>query len=167
MRKRGDAPAPYVPPPITVRRLRPGDDAVLTHLATHNAGFGSIDEREELVPLTEAETVAFLADDRTATFVAFAGDEPVGFCYTSELYRRHTALRHLCIYELGVSERHRNQGIGQALLDAVADHARSQGIARGFVITNASNTAACALYEAAGAMRTADDDLIFGFTWLP
>ena len=165
-RKRDDAPAPFVPPPITVRRLRPGDDAILSYLATHNATFGAMDEREELVPLTEAETVAFLADDRTATFVAFSGDEPAGFCYTNELYRRHTALRHLCVYELGVSERHRNQGVGQALLDAVGDHARSQGISRGFVIANASNTAACALYEAEGGRRTADDDHIFAFSWM-
>jgi ribosomal protein S18 acetylase RimI-like enzyme len=157
--------APVIPPAITVRRLRPGDDAILTYLATHNAAFGTLDERAELVPLTEAETVAFLADDRTATFVAFSCDEPAGFCYTNELYRRHTALRHLCIYELGVSERHRNQGIGQALLDAVADHARGQGISRGFVIAHASNTAACTLYEAAGGVRTADDDLIFAFSW--
>ncbi len=164
-RKRDESFAPVIPPAITVRRLRPGDDAILSYLATHNASFGTIDERSELVPLTEAETVAFLADDRTATFVAFAGEEPAGFCYTNELYRRHTALRHLCIYELGVSERHRNQGVGQALLDAVADHARGQGIAQGFVIAHATNTAACALYEAAGGVCTADDDLIFGFAW--
>lgn len=163
-RDRGVAPA-VVPPPITIRRLRPGDDAVLSYLATRNATFGTVDEREALHPLSEAETIAFLADDRTATFVAFAGDEPVGFVYTNELFRRHTALRHLCIYEIGVSERFRNQGVGQALLDAVGDHARTQGITQGFVITNASNPAAAHLYEAAGGVRTADDDVIFGFSW--
>lgn len=157
--------AAAVPPPITVRRLRPGDDAVLAHLATHNPDFGTIDERAPLTPLPEAEAIAFLADDRTAMFVAFAGEEPVGFVYANELYRRHTALRHLCIYEIGVSERHRNQGIGQALLDALGDHARSQSIGQGFVITNASNTAATYLYEAAGGVRTADDDVIFAFNW--
>ncbi|HXH58988.1 GNAT family N-acetyltransferase [Iamia sp.] len=160
-----EAPPSAVPLPITVRRLRPGDDAVLVYLAEHNAAFGSLEEREPLEPLSEGETVAFLADDRTAAFVAFAGDEPVGFCYANELYRRHTALRHLCVYEIGVSERHRNHGIGQALLDSVADHARTQGISRGFVITNGSNHAAMALYEAAGGSRTRDDDVVFAFTW--
>lgn len=164
-RDRATTPAAAVPPPITIRRLRPGDDAVLGHLATHNADFGTVDEREALHPLTEAETIAFLADDRTATFVAFAGEEPVGFVYTNELFRRHTALRHLCIYEIGVSERFRNQGVGQALLEAVGDHARTQGITQGFVITNASNPAAAHLYESAGGVRTADDDVIFGFSW--
>ncbi len=163
-RKR-DAARAAVPPPITVRRLRPGDDGVLAHLATHNTDFGSVDERTPLNPLSEAETIAFLADDRTATFVAFSGEEPVGFVYANELYRRHTALRHLCIYELGVSERYRNQGIGQALLDALGDHARSTGIGQGFVITNASNSAAAYLYESAGGVRTADDDVIFAFNW--
>lgn len=165
-RDRGSVPAAAaVPPPITIRRLRPGDDRVLSYLATHNATFGTVDEREALHPLSEAETIAFLADDRTAAFVAFAGEEPIGFVYTNELYRRHTALRHMCIYEIGVSERFRNQGVGQALLDAVGDHARTQGITQGFVITNASNPAAAHLYESAGGVRTADDDVIFGFSW--
>lgn len=165
-RKRDTPPvAPDVPVPVTVRRLVPGDDHVLAHLATHNADFGTLDERSALTPLTPAESVAFLADDRTATFVAFAGEEPVGFCYANELYRRHTALRHLCIYEIGVSERHRGQGVGSALLEAVADHARSQGIAQGFAISNATNAAAVHLFEEAGGVRTADDDLIFGFSW--
>lgn len=164
-KRKRDRSASGVPPPVTVRRLGPGDDAVLTHLAVANAAFGALDEREPLQPLTEAETVAFLADDRTATFVAFAGDEAVGFCYTNELYRRHTALRHLCVYEVGVAERFRNQGIGAALLDAVGDHARSRGITQGFVITHASDSSAMSLYAAAGGIRTADDDVIFAFCW--
>jgi len=158
--------AANVPPPLTIRRLRPGDDAVLAYLSQENARFGTLEERQPLTPLPPGESAAFLADDRTATFVAFSGDEPVGFCYACELYRRHTMLRHLCIYELGVSERHRNQGIGQALLDAVADHARSQGISQGFVITNGRNPAATQLYESVGGVRTADDDVVFAFSWV-
>lgn len=166
-RSSGAAAAANVPPPLTIRRLRPGDDPILAYLANENARFGTLEERQPLSPLPAGESAAFLADDRTATFVAFSGDEPVGFCYACELYRRHTMLRHLCIYELGVSERHRNQGIGQALIDAVADHARSQGISQGFVIANANNSAATSLYEGAGGVRTADDDVVFAFSWIP
>lgn len=155
-----------VPPPLTVRRLRPGDDAIVAWLAAENARFGTLEERQPLTPLPPQETAAFLADARTATFVAFSGDEPVGFCYSCEMYRRHTVLRHLCIYEIGVSERHRNLGIGQALLEAVGDHARSQGITQGFVIANARNAAAVQLYESAGGQRTAADDVVFAFSWL-
>lgn len=165
LRPRSAPQAPPVPPPITVRRLVPGDEAILAHLARHNDRFGSMEERTELLPLNEADAFAFLRDDRTATFVAFSGDEPVGFAYACELYRRHTALRHLCVYELGVSDRHRKQGVGPALLDAIGDHARAQGIDRGFVITHTSNAAAMALYEKAGAQRTADDDAVFAFDW--
>ncbi len=153
-----------VPPPITVRRLRPGDDAVLTYLAQSNSQFGTVDERPSLEPLSQAETVAFLADDRTATFVAFAGEEPVGFCYANELYRRHSALRHLCIYELAVSDRHRGQGIGSALLEAVGDHARAQGIARGFVVASALDGPATALYDAAGATPNGNE-VVWAFSW--
>jgi ribosomal protein S18 acetylase RimI-like enzyme len=148
-----------------VRRLGPGDETILAHLAKHNDRFGSLEERVSLDPLPEDEAVAFLRDDRTATFVAFAGDEPVGFVYACEMYRRHTALRHLCIYEVGVSDRHRKQGIGPALLDAVGDHARAQGLERGFTITHTSNTAAMALFAEHGARRTADDDAVFAFDW--
>lgn len=156
---------PDIPPPISIRRLRAGDDAILTYLAEQNARFGIVDQRDPLPPLSGPESVAFLSDDRTITLVAFAGQEPVGFVYALELYRRHTALRHLCIYEIGVSDRHRNQGIGQALIDALGDHAESVGITRGFVITHASDTAAMQLYELAGGFRTSDDDVVFAFNW--
>lgn len=164
-RKQGEPALPDIPPPISIRRLRAGDDAVLTYLAEHNAAFGTVDEREPLAPLSGPESVAFLSDDRTITLVAFAGQEPVGFVYALELYRRHTELRHLCIYEIGVSDRHRNMGIGQALLDALGDYADGAGISRGFVITHASDTAALQLYEAAGGYRTADDDVVYAFHW--
>lgn len=159
------SPQGAVPPPVVVRRLRPGDEDVVAHLADRNDHFGTYEERDPLPRLDDADARAFLRDDRTATFVAFAGDEPVGFVYACELYRRHTVLRHLCIYEIGVSDRHRGQGVGQALLDAVADHARAEGIDRGFVITTTSNTAAMALYEAAGGQRAGDDDAVFAFRW--
>lgn len=157
--------ASAVPAPITVRRLLPGDEDILTHLARHNDRFGSMEERTELRPLLPGDASTFLADHRSPTFVAFAGEEPVGFLYACELYRRHTVLRHLCIYEVGVSDRHRNQGIGPALLAAVGDHARAQGIEQGFVITHTSNHAAMSLYAGAGGQRTAADEAIFAFTW--
>lgn len=164
MTRKREATLGAVPPPITIRRLRPGDDAVLTYLATHNADFGSIDERGPLEPLGQAETMAFLADDRTATLVAFSGEEPVGFCYVNEMYRRHSALRHLCIYELAVSDRFRGQGIGNALIEAVADHALAQGITRGFVVASASDAAAAELYGSSGGVSTGNE-VIFAFDW--
>ena len=157
---------PLARPTITVRRLRPGDDRLLAELAERNADFSAIDDGHDLEPLSANESVTFLADDRTATFVAFVGDEVVGFCYALELYRRHSALRHLCIYEVGVSSRHRNIGVGPALVEAVGDHARAQGITRGFAITHKSNPAAMGLFEGSGGVRTSDDDVVFGFTWV-
>lgn len=149
----------------TVRRLGPGDEAVLALLARDNDRFGSLEDRVALDPLPPAEAAAFLADDRTALFVAFVGDEPAGFVYTCELYRRHTVLRHLCLYEVGVADQHRGRGIGPALMAAVADHAKAQGIERGFTVTHTSNVAALALFAEAGGQRTADDDAVFAFDW--
>lgn len=161
---RSPAETPDVPP-VTIRRLHPGDEDVLAYLARHNDRFGGMKDRVELDPLEPADAFAFLRDDRTATFVAFVGDEPAGFVYACELYRRHSALRHLCVYEIGVSDQRRNLGIGPALLDAVADHARAQGIERGFVITQSSDRAAMALFEGAGGERTATDEVVFTFSW--
>lgn len=162
--RKSAAPPGAVPPPISVRRLCPGDDAVLAHLAEHNSRFGALDERPDLEPLSQAEAVAFLADDRTATLVAFAGDEPVGFCYANEMYRRHSALRHLCVYELAVAEHYRGQGIGAALLDAVGDHARSRGITRGFSVAPATDQSAESLFKASGAIAHGDE-VVYAFSW--
>lgn len=165
LRTRHSTAEPGATPDITVRRLRPGDEEILTHLARHNDRFGTRQDRVELEPLAPADAFAFLRDDRTATFVAFAGDDPAGFVYACELYRRHTALRHLCVYEIGVSDRYRNQGVGAILLAALGDHARAQGIERGFVVTRTSDPAAMALYAEAGGERGSGDEAIFTFTW--
>lgn len=157
----GEAAAPA----LSLRRLGPGDVDVLASLARDNSSFDTPDHRDALPPLSSHEATAFLSDERTLMFVAFADEQPVGFCYACVLYRRHTELRHLCVYEIGVSDRHRNMGIGQALLEAVSDHARSRGISRGFVITQASDGPAMSLYEQAGGVRGADDDVVFGFRW--
>lgn len=153
------------PAALKLRRLGPGDDEVLATLARDNASFGTPDERQALEPLRPHDATAFLADDRTIMFVASADSVPVGFVYACELYRRHTELGHLCVYEMGVSDRYRNLGIGKALLDAVADHARGRGISRGFVVTNASDRAAMAVYAEAGGVQGSDDDVVFGFRW--
>jgi len=55
------------------------------------------------------------------------------------------------LYELGVDERFRNQGIGKALVVAMADLARTSGCYGMWVLTDEDNAAAMHTYAAAGA----------------
>ena len=146
---------------IWVRRLGPTDSMVLARLARENGRFGHAVDRPPLEPLNPNDARTFLADERTICLVAFDNHDPVGFIYANELYRRHTILRHLCVYEIGVAEDHRDLGIGDKLMAALFEQARKRGIHHGFVITNASNREAMALYAAAGGVRGHDDDVVF------
>ena len=146
---------------IWVRRLGPMDSMVLARLARENGRFGHAADRPPLEPLNPPDARTFLADERTMCLVAFDGHDPVGFLYACELYRRHTLLSHLCLYEIGVAEDHRDMGIGDKLMTALGEQARKRGIHHGFVVTNASNREAMALYTGFGGVRGHDDDVVF------
>ena len=137
-----------------VRPLGPGDEAVLRGLALDGQRYeeaGSVEADE--VPLESADASAFLSDDRTHLLVAFADGEPVGFVVVNELLHRHTFTRLLLVYDIGVAVEHRRRGVGRDLLDAVRALAVERGIPEGFVLSEATNTAAMALYAVAGGVR--------------
>jgi len=115
------------PRQTTVRRLGPGDEAVVERLATRE-------------PRT-----ALLSDERTVFLAAFDGDEPVGFAFGYELPRRHGRPTELFVYELGVDERYRRRGIGRRLMEELL-----RGRAAAFVLTEPDNEAANALYASLG-----------------
>ena len=148
---------------IWVRRLGPPDLAVLTWLARNNARYGAPGDRPAQEPLSELDAKEFLADERTVCLVAFAGNDPIGFLYANELYRRHGELRHLCLYEIGVAEDQRGSGVGRQLFDALGAHAHKRGITHGFAVTNMSNRDAMSLFDKAGGHRGANDDVVFAF----
>jgi aminoglycoside 3-N-acetyltransferase I len=119
-----------------VRRLGPGDEDVVRTLA----------EREPQVGL--------LADEATIFLAAFDGKEPIGFVFGYELPRRHGVPSMLFIYELGVNEAYRRQGIATRLMTELEQIARSRGIGEGFVLTEPDNEAANILYESLGGERS-------------
>jgi ribosomal protein S18 acetylase RimI-like enzyme len=118
-------------PAQTIRRLGPGDEDVVRCLA----------ERE---PRT-----ALLADERTLFFAAFDGDHPVGFAFGYDLPRRHGKAAIRFVYEIDVDEPYRRQGLGRRLLEALLE-----GSEEAFVLTEADNEAANALYASLGGVRS-------------
>jgi len=122
----------------TIRRLRPGDEAVVRALA-------------EAEPQT-----ALLADDRTTFVVAFDGAEPVGFAFGYELPRRHGRPTIFFVYELDVDERYRRRGIGRRLMEELL-----RGREEAFVLTDAGNEPAMALYASLGGTRV--DSVMWDF----
>ena len=125
--------------PVDVRRLRPGDDdAVLA------AGHLFDD------PPDPGATARFLAEPGHHLLVAYSdADEPVGFVTGIETTHPDKGTE-LFLYELGVDEPARRQGVGTALVDALRALAVGRGCYGMWVLTEADNTAALATYRRAG-----------------
>jgi aminoglycoside 3-N-acetyltransferase I len=96
---------------------------------------------------TRPPHVELLEDKRTIFLVAFEDGDPVGFAFGYVLPRRHGPPATLFIYEIEVDERHRGRGIGGELMRRLA---RESGAEEGFVLTDADNAPANALYRSVG-----------------
>jgi ribosomal protein S18 acetylase RimI-like enzyme len=120
-------------------RLAPGDEGVVL------AGADLFD-----APPTEDRTARFLASEGHHLLVAVEGDRPIGFVSGVETTHPDKGTE-LFLYELAVHPDHRNQGVGRALVEELADLARSRGCYGMWVATESDNAAALATYLAAGA----------------
>jgi aminoglycoside 3-N-acetyltransferase I len=134
---------------IDVRRLGPGDEDLIRALAEDDA----------------PDAAALLRDERTFYVAALDGDRPVGFVFAHELLRRHGDPTMLFVYDLGVEEEYRRRGIATRLMRELESIARERGIRTGFVLTEAANDAAMALYESLGGVRPNDDDVMWDFEY--
>ena len=107
-------------------------------------------------------TERFLARDGHHLLVAYLDDVPVGFVSGVETLHPDKGCE-MFVYELGVDEPHRRRGIAKALLGELLHVARTRGCYGMWVPVEPDNTAAVAMYRAAGASgpRTAST-----FTWV-
>lgn len=85
-----------------------------------------------------------------AIFAAFDGEQIVGIVGVAR--EQPMKLQHkVFIWGMYVTPSHRNRGIGRQLLEKAIEHAsKTEGVLQAYLGVNAENSAAIALYKAAG-----------------
>jgi GNAT superfamily N-acetyltransferase len=149
---------------IHIRRLGPGDEAVLAALAQDNALFDVDGRSESETPLAPEQAAEYLANPAVLHWVAFArgdtpvgdtpvGDTPVGDTPVGDLFCLVVPLssgigREVLLYEMGVHTAWRRQGVGRALMNQLDAWMREHGVPDVWVL--ADNDDAAAFYHACG-----------------
>ena len=101
-------------------------------------------------PARHAEAERFVAMPGHFIFVAYEDGTPAGFVSGVEMIHPDKGAE-MFLYELGVDERFRGQGIATALVATLRDLARERGCYAMWVLTDDDNTAAVSAYRRAGA----------------
>jgi ribosomal protein S18 acetylase RimI-like enzyme len=96
----------------------------------------------------------FLADPTHHLLVACNGEPETAAGFVSGVEMTHPDKgTEMFLYELAVEQASRNQGIGRALVRALAELARERGCYGMWVLTDDANRAALRAYAAAGGER--------------
>jgi ribosomal protein S18 acetylase RimI-like enzyme len=98
-----------------------------------------------------------LSKNESVIFVALADEQPVGF---TQLYPKYSSVRtskNWILNDLYVDSNHRKQGIGEALIGAAMEFAKSEGATFMQLETAVDNYTAQSLYETIGFEKQAPD----------
>lgn len=106
-------------------------------------------------PINPLYVAAFLADPRHHIAAAIDAGVIVGFASGVD-YIHPDKPAELWINEVGVAPTHQGRGLGRRILDCLLAHGRSIGCHAAWVLTEAGNGPARALYAAAGGTVDAD-----------
>jgi ribosomal protein S18 acetylase RimI-like enzyme len=93
----------------------------------------------------------FLGDDGHHLLIAYKDDLPAGMITGVEMTHPDKGTE-MFLYELAVDEPFQRQGLGKALVSALADLARERGCYGMWMLTEDDNLAAQATYERAGGV---------------
>lgn len=121
---------------IEIRKLGPGDEAVLENVAP-----GVFDE-----PVRPDLTKRFLATPNYRILVALDGGLVVGMC-TGFTHFHPDKDEEFFVNELGVDDAYRRQGIAERLLRLMLDEAKAMGCPDAWLGTEHDNAPALALYR--------------------
>lgn len=114
-------------------------------------------------PVDPALAAEVVADPRHHLAVAL---EPAGVVVgmASAIHHVHPDKRpQLFVNEVGVAPTYRGQGIGSRLVEALLERARAIGCTEAWVLTEADNEAAQALYRSTGGIVEAEPPVLFTF----
>src|SRR6185503_12010679 len=95
-------------------------------------------------------TTDFLADDRHHLLIGYVGGQPAGFVTGVELLHPDKPQPEMFLYELGVDEEFRRQGVAAALMQRLVELSKERGCGEMFVLTDDDNAAGNATYAKAG-----------------
>ena len=138
---------------MIVRRLEAGDEAVARQVvATFKHACPTLDHMGR-----------FLSDKDHYFFVAGVDRELAGFLLAYKMERCDGERAMMFLYEIEVLSRHRRQGVGTALIEAVKGECERQGLLKMFVITGESNEPAQRLYASSGGRREQEGAVLFHF----
>jgi ribosomal protein S18 acetylase RimI-like enzyme len=98
----------------------------------------------------EEQGQKFLANPDNALFVTYVEEEMAGFLTAHRLQRFDQRKAEVLLYEIGVHEDYQRRGIGTALIAAVKQWANEVEADVVWVLTEADNEAAMALYASTG-----------------
>ena len=133
---------------LAIRRLDPGDEAILELLARDEPDFDVDRRATPVAPLAAAAARSYLENPAVLHWVALDGAAIVGDLVCLLLPLRAGEGQELLLYEIGVRSAQRRRGIGRALLDQMEDWMQANGV--GLVWVVADNQAAVEFYRARG-----------------
>ncbi|MCH5674790.1 mycothiol synthase [Streptomyces gilvus] len=148
-------PEPVLPPDVTVRAFVPGQDDT-AWLAVNAAAFAHHPEQGSLTQRDLDDRKAEPWFDPAGFFLAFRGDELVGFHWT----KVHATEGLGEVYVLGVRPGVQGGGLGKALTTIGLRHLAAQELPTAMLYVDADNKAAVSVYERLG-FTTYETDLMY------
>ena len=107
----------------------------------------------------------FLGNPANYLLLAEAGGEVGGFLTAYRLERADREASQMFVYEVGVAEAWRDQGLATALVDEVMALARAEGMFEAFVLTSHGNEPARRLYTRTGGRVEDDSAMLFVYSF--
>ncbi|ADW19192.1 Acetyltransferase, GNAT family [Desulfobulbus propionicus DSM 2032] len=136
-----------------VRTARPQD---LEHLVELLRLLFAIEEDFNVNADKQRQGLALVLDDeRSRVLVAEVHGKVVGMCTGQLVISTAEGGPAVLVEDVVVDPGHRGQGIGRALLDALATWARNQGASRMQLLADTNNRPALVFYDRRGWQRTA------------
>lgn len=106
---------------------------------------------------------AFLQNKDNILLVAILENQYVGFLTGHRLQRFDKRKAEVLLYEIGVHESFRRQGVGRALIESLKQWAKEVGADEVWVLTEKDNQAAMALYKSVGGEEDSPNTTMFTY----